>query len=242
MWKWFNNRGKFKKEIPQGNLTSFQETTHTTDFTNQDAHDAVKFYFYAVKPRLYYAQMQGFFDQPGDSNIMTNEDFLLSIMKDEKEITPSNEEFAFSKIILSIDNLFQNGANDQTRDKLKGHPHHEIFKRLEDKWPKGGLQALEETEKENLKSYIRKYVIFCKLADNIELSAKLIDKLEYMIPIFKSALAKGKNRYGDQSYSSYYEECRLFVAEYFSRESLKFYTPSDAWVEIAQFGITFVNE
>jgi hypothetical protein len=143
--------------------------------------------------------------------------------------------------MVELDSIFLKRKNDDVGMYLQRHPRYDLVERLSQKWPSGGLMSFISAEKESVKSSVKGYVCFCKLADDIELMGKLTSKLEFIVPIFKKAVAKGMSRYGDQSYSFFYEECRLFVVEYFDRDDLKFYSPSDAWVSVANFGSSFLD-
>lgn len=72
-------------------------------------------------------------------------------------------------------------------------------------------------------SFLTKTVVSLRRSDIDRVIAKLDEKRDFLKPLLRRALLKGKNKYGEVEYDEFWQEITQFVSHFFPEGSLEFF-------------------
>lgn len=242
MWNWF--KGKSQENSPEPKKNNLPQTD-TNDQTNQlhaerlsQALDLVLelVFLNNAKASLLYANAAGYDGQVIDYNNVT--DFTEFLEKPFEEF-PKSKIASSQRWIKSEITKLLNSA--ELRKKARNSEERESINFLNSTVKQIGIEKVESLIGRDTGAAALEKVIILKALDISDIHHLLNEKGATLRPLFQAALTKGKNKYGEQSYSEFFSELSDFFEYFFPEGSLRFYFSVKPFGEIGNYILQWMN-
>lgn len=177
---------------------------------------------------LFYANMCGF-----QADMIPSARFaeFFSIINGEPNFTADGVRYAVDRLISELD------AGDTYADTMlygvsgERNELRPMIEPVRDEARRRGYRALFDDAGFEPAAYLRETVTLMRQADIACILEKLDEKRDFLKPLFRRAMLKGKNKYGEVEYDEFWKEITEFIRHFFPEGSLSFFhdlIPSNA--------------
>lgn len=210
------------------------------DLFMEDFRYIVKSYFDSHNPALFYAKLCGY------RHDVTGEDGYYGFMMSSPDsITQQGIAFAIDRMKSEFEYMYfdhwENTFKDYCCRVLPAKTVVEMEAILGRYTKLEFLGAFEQCRSE-CASFAVNLVNSRRDIDEGNIKYKVEEKWAYLKPLLRNAMLAGVDKYGEQDYKPFHEECREFCEKFFSDEALKFYHSSTVWLKMSDIAFDALHE
>lgn len=197
------------------------------DVFMEDLRYIVRSFFDSRKPTLFYAWLCGY-----EYEVAGEGDYYVLVMSPPKAISQKGIAFAIEKLKSDLEGMYFEYWESSIKDyhaRMVSPSSAADLERVLSKYSKDVFSEAFERYRSEVASFAVNLVSSRRDMDIGNLNYKIEEKWQYLKPILRNALLAGVDKYGDQSYEKFHDECRQFTDKLIPENTLKFYSANLIW-------------